>query len=221
MDVKQSQGAATSTGRSDQTGQRGEQAGQRSGQADQRSDQAGQQGNAQREKQDMSRAQGEPNQLARRGAYPLIGPFALLQRILTDDVASLFDEQRGRLGRPKARSSETDETLSWSPKIDVTQRDDNLIVRADLPGMTPDDVTVEITDDAITLSGQRKQERVEENGGVYRLERSYGAFYREIPLPEGAIADRATASFKDGVLEITVPAPPEQVSRGRRVEITR
>jgi HSP20 family protein len=184
-------------------------------------DQAGQQGSAQREKRDMSRPQGEPNQLARRGAYSLIGPFALLQRILTDDLASVFDEQRGRLGRPKARSSETDDTLAWSPNIDMIQRDDNLIVRADLPGMTPNDVTVEITDDAITLSGQRKQERVEENGGVYRLERSYGAFYREIPLPDGAIADRATASFKDGVLEITVPAPPEEVSRGRRVEITR
>jgi HSP20 family protein len=208
MDVKQSQGAATSTGRSDQAGQR--------------SDRAGQQGAAPREGQDMARRQGEPNRMARRGAYPFIGPFALLQRILTDDIASFFDEQRGRLGRPKARSSETaDEMLAWSPKIDVVQRDNNLVVRADLPGMTPEDVTVEITDDAITLSGQRKQEKVEENGGVYRLERSYGAFYREIPLPEGAIADRATASFKDGVLEITVPAPPEQVSRGRRVEISK
>ena len=207
MDVKQS-GAATSTGRSDQAGQR--------------SDQAGQQGAAPREGQDVARRQGEPNRMARRGASPFIGPFALLQRILTDDIASFFDEQRGRLGRPKARSSESaDEMLAWSPKIDVVQRDNNLIVRADLPGMTPEDVTVEITDDAITLSGQRKQEKVEENGGVYRLERSYGAFYREIPLPEGAIADRATASFKDGVLEITVPAPPEQVSRGRRVEITK
>jgi HSP20 family protein len=200
MDVKQSQGAATSTGRSDQ---------------------AGQQGAAQRESQDMARRQGEPNRMARRGPYPFIGPFALLQRILTDDIASFFDEPRGRRGKPKARSSDTDQMLAWSPKLDVVQRDDNLIVRADLPGMTPDDVTVEITDDAITLSGQRNQERVEENGGVYRLERSYGAFYREIPLPEGALADRATASFKDGVLEITVPAPPEQVSRGRRVEITK
>jgi hypothetical protein len=60
--------------------------------------------------------------MARRGAYPLIGPFALLQRILTDDLASLFDDQRGRLGRPKARSSETDETLAWSPTIDPAKR---------------------------------------------------------------------------------------------------
>src|SRR4051812_1564885 len=138
MDAKQSQGAATSTGRSEQAGQRSDQAGQRSDQGDQ-------QGDAQRQSQDVARRQGESNQMARGGAYPLIGPFALLRRILTDDIASLFDDQRGRLGRPKARSSETDETLAWSPKIDVVQRDNNLIVRADLPGMTPDDVTVEIT----------------------------------------------------------------------------
>ena len=59
--------------------------------------------------------------------------------------------------------------------------------------------TVEISDNAITISGERKQEHVEENGSVYRFERTYGAFYREIPLPEGAIADQAKAAFKDGV----------------------
>ena len=74
---------------------------------------------------------------------------------------------------------------------------------------------------AITISGERKQEHVEEKGSVYRFERTYGAFHREIPLPEGAIADQAKAAFKDGVLAITVPAPPEQVSRGRRLEISR
>jgi HSP20 family protein len=78
-----------------------------------------------------------------------------------------------------------------------------------------------VTDDAIVLSGQRKEEHVEDGGSVYRFERTYGAFFREIPLPEGAIVDQAKASFKDGVLEITVPAPPEQVSRGRRLEITK
>ena len=87
--------------------------------------------------------------------------------------------------------------------------------------MNPDDVNVEIGDNAITISGERKQEHVEENGSVYRFERTYGAFYREIPLPEGAIANQAKAAFKDGVLEIKVPAPPEQVSRGRRLEISR
>jgi HSP20 family protein len=77
------------------------------------------------------------------------------------------------------------------------------------------------SDNAITISGERQQEHEEDRGGVYRFERSYGAFFREIPLPEGAIVDQAKASFKDGILEITVPAPPEQVSRGRRLEVSR
>ena len=111
--------------------------------------------------------------------------------------------------------------IAWAPRVDVVQRGNELVVRADLPGMRPDDVTVEISDDAITISGERQEERSEENNGVYRYERTYGSFFREIPLPEGAMVDGAKANFKDGVLEITVPAPPEQVSRGRRLEISR
>jgi len=214
MDVKQpqgaaasSQGAATSSGRNDQTSQKD------TAQRDARE-------SGQREGRERGQRGGESNRMARRGASPLIGPFALLQRILTDDIASFFGEQRGgRLGRPQGRSSETGDALAWTPKIDVVQRDNNLVIRADLPGVTPDDVTVEIAEDAIIISGQRREEHVEEEGGVYRLERTFGAFYREIPLPEGAIPDQATATFRDGVLEITMPAPPEQVSRGRRLEI--
>lgn len=103
----------------------------------------------------------------------------------------------------------------------MVQRGNELVIRADLPGLNADDVTVEISDDTITISGERQEERADQNNGVYRYERAYGAFFREIPLPEGAIADQAKASFKDGVLEIAVPAPPEQVSRGRRLEISR
>jgi HSP20 family protein len=80
-------------------------------------------------------------------------------------------------------------------------------------------VKVDVTDCAVTIQGERRREREEEQAGVYRSERSYGSFYRAIPLPDGAIADQAKASFNNGVLEITMPAPPEQVNRGRRLEI--
>jgi HSP20 family protein len=80
-------------------------------------------------------------------------------------------------------------------------------------------VKVDVTDGAVTIQGERRREREEEQAGVYRSERSYGSFYRAIPLPDGAIADQAKASFNNGVLEITMPAPPEQVNRGRRLEI--
>jgi HSP20 family protein len=177
--------------------------------------QPGKQDQAQPESKDVERQQRQDNRMARR--YPLMSPFAMLQRILTDDIAGIFD----RLDKPKASPRAADDLMTWTPKVDVFQRGNELVIRADLPGLNRDNVTVEVTDDAIVLSGERKEEHVEEGDNVYKFERTYGALYREIPLPEGAMVDQAKASFKEGVLEITVPAPPEQVSRGRRLEITK
>jgi HSP20 family protein len=109
---------------------------------------------------------------------------------------------------------------SWTPDVEVFHRNDELVVRADLPGLNKDDVKVDVTENGITIQGERKREHEEEREGRYRSERSYGSFYRMIPLPDGAITDQAKAKFKDGVLEITMPAPPEHVRRGRRLEIT-
>jgi HSP20 family protein len=105
------------------------------------------------------------------------------------------------------------------PDIGVKQEGHDLVVRADLPGLKKDDVSIDITDHDLTISGERRQEQESERGGVYRSERTYGSFCRAIPLPEGAIADQAKATFNNGVLEIRMPAPPEQVTRGRRLEI--
>lgn len=107
----------------------------------------------------------------------------------------------------------------WSPQVEIFQRGDELVIRADLPGMSKENVNVEVTDDAVILQGERVEEAEDKREGFYRSERRYGSFYRVIPLPEGAIADNAKATFKDGVLEITMPAPPHEVSRGRRIEI--
>jgi HSP20 family protein len=79
---------------------------------------------------------------------------------------------------------------------------------------------VDINDNVLTIQGERKQEHEEERDGWYRNERSFGSFHRAIPLPEGTIADSAKATFKDGVLEVVLQAPPREVSRGRRVEIS-
>jgi HSP20 family protein len=85
--------------------------------------------------------------------------------------------------------------------------------------LTKDDVNVEINDDAITISGERQNENEEKREGYYRSERSYGSFFRTIPLPQGVNADDANATFNNGVLEITMKAPQLQ-SRGRRLEIS-
>jgi len=172
----------------------------------------------------------EERRLARREWSPDIrSPFGMLERF-ADEMDRIFEDfgfgrawPTTRAGRSPLRGisqGPAGEWAAWTPAMEVFHRNDQLIIRADLPGLTKDDVKVDVTEDVVTVQGERKQEQEEEREGVYRSERSYGAFFRTIPLPEGVIADQAKATFKDGVLEITMPAPPEQVRRGRRVEIT-
>jgi len=179
----------------------------------------------QRERQERpAPEQTQPRQdarLARLDSLALVSPFTLLQRFFDDDLFNMVGGLAGRSASTRRSREAAGPAMVFVPKVDVVQRDNELVVRADLPGVKPDEVTVEIGDTAITIAGERQDERVDERGGAYRIERSYGAFFREIPLPEGAITEKATATFNDGVLEIRVPAPPEQVSRGRRLEINR
>lgn len=108
---------------------------------------------------------------------------------------------------------------AWSPRVDILQKDGNLLVRADLPGLTKEDIKVEVTDDTLTIQGERKQEKKEEREGYSYSECSYGSFYRAIPLPEGVDASKATAEFRNGVLEVTVPAPSRPEPKARRLEV--
>jgi HSP20 family protein len=106
----------------------------------------------------------------------------------------------------------------WVPRIEVLENNGQLMVRADLPGLTKDDVNVEFTDDMLRISGERQEENEEKREGYYRSERSYGSFYRQLPLPEGARTEEATATFRNGVLEITMPAPKVETLT-RKLEI--
>ncbi len=105
----------------------------------------------------------------------------------------------------------------WSPQIETYERDGKLIVRADLPGLNKDDVKVELNDNILTIEGERKDEGRDEKSGW--SERSYGRFFRSLTLPEGVNAENANATFKDGVLEITIDAPRLTQSRGRKIDI--
>lgn len=140
-------------------------------------------------------------------------PFGSLFQRWNEEMDRLF-EDFGFGGGSLARGGQT-----WTPQIEMFQRGNDLIVRADLPGMKKEDVQVEINEHRIVIQGERRSEHEEEREGWFRAERSYGSFSRTIPLPEGTIADSAKASFKNGVLEITLQAPPRDMSRGRRVNI--
>ena len=108
---------------------------------------------------------------------------------------------------------------NWAPEMETFLRDDQFVIRMDLPGLSKDDVNVEVTEDSVVIHGERQNAHEESREGYYRSERSYGRFYRDVPLPEGAQVDSAKANYKDGVLEITVTAPPRQLNSPRRIEI--
>jgi HSP20 family protein len=151
-----------------------------------------------------------------------LSPFEFMRR-MNEEMDRIFGDfgfsRRTSMRQPGPGSALASQTI-WAPRIEAFQQGDKFIVRAELPGLKKDDVEVNLTDDAITIQGQRQQEHREEREGFYHSERSYGSFYREIPLPDGAIADSADASFADGVLEVRVQAPPHEVSRGRKLEIS-
>lgn len=108
----------------------------------------------------------------------------------------------------------------WVPAVEVFQRDKEFVVRAELPGLEKKDIKIEVTDDALTIEGTRKEEKEEKEKGFYRSERCYGSFFRRISLPEGAEGEKARAIFKNGILEVIVPTPARETQKSRTLEIT-
>ena len=134
-------------------------------------------------------------------------------RRLGREIDFLFD--RFGLERTFFEPAET----VWTPDVEMFRRDNTIVVRADVPGMTKNDLTIEVTDGQLVLRGERKQEKEEKKEGYYRAERTFGAFYRTLPLPDGVKLDDAKATIKDGVLEVTVPAPKlEETKRTLAIE---
>jgi HSP20 family protein len=107
---------------------------------------------------------------------------------------------------------------AWKPVVEVSERGGNLVIRAELPGLAVKDVKVELRDDALMIQGERRQEREQKGKGYFRSERSYGSFLRQIPVPEGTTPASVKATFKDGVLEVTMPAPARP-AKGHNVAI--
>lgn len=159
----------------------------------------------------------KPSSLAVRRAP--IDPFALLRQFTTE-LDNVFDQPFG-LGRWPALPVFSAPALAgaWAPQIDVFERDNQLVTKVDLPGLKKEDVKVEVTDGHLTISGERKSESEEKSDNVYRCERSYGSFYRAVPLPEGVTLDNVKATFADGVLEVSVPLPAQTQAKPRTVTI--
>ncbi len=134
-----------------------------------------------------------------------VTPFRTVEKF-ADEVGRIFDDFG--LGRIWNRVPGGSELMAWAPHVDVTQHKGHILIRADLPGMDRNDVKVNVSQDAVTIHGERHRSQEEERDGVFRSERNYGAFYRTIALPPGTATDQVKASFKNGVLEIRLPAAP-------------
>jgi len=107
--------------------------------------------------------------------------------------------------------------LGWAPSIDVSETDGNIMVKAELPGLDVKDIDVQVTDDVLTLRGEKKTEEEKKDEKYYYKERGYGSFQRSFQLPAGVKSDKVDAQFKNGVLTITMPKSKE--SKQKRIEI--
>lgn len=170
-----------------------------------------------------------------------VTPFNMMRR-LTDDMERFFEDFNNLSVMPRLetdfgfprmtellniprttdllnfpRMAEFEKSVWW-PEIEVLEKNGELTVRADLPGLRKDDINIELTDGAVVISGERKLETKEEREGYFHSERNYGSFCRSIPLPEGADMNKANAVFHDGVLEVTIAVPKREL-KGRKLEI--
>ena len=154
-----------------------------------------------KEGQELTRVLGFETPLFRGNLFT-VNPFALMRQF-TEEMDRIFGATPQAAGNGAA----------WAPAIEVKEKDGKLLLTAELPGVKKEDVKVHIDGDTLVVEGERKQEKEEKREGYYHSERTYGAFYRAIPLPEGAKVDQTAAQFNNGVLEVSVPIPEVKVKR--------
>jgi HSP20 family protein len=146
---------------------------------------------------------------------------ALLERTfgfpMFDRLSRELDMLFGRT--PLEPTLSESKSIFWTPEIEMFTKDATLFVRADVPGLKKEDLTVEVTDKHVTIRGERKKEKEEKTEDYYHTERCYGSFYRVLPLPEGVKTETAKAEVRNGVLEITMPIMKLEENK-RKLEIT-
>jgi len=130
---------------------------------------------------------------------------------IREEMNRLFDDFF--TGWPERRKGLTEG--DWAPSVDIAETENDVLVTAELPGIKQEEVDITITDDVLTLKGEKKEEKEIKKENYHRIERSYGSFQRSINLPTGVQGDKAKASYKDGILRISIPkaeeAKPKQI----------
>ncbi len=134
------------------------------------------------------------------------------------EMNRMFDNMLGGLMRRPGSQQQRAELTEWAPAIDVVTQDGDLVIKAELPGVKPEDVDITLQNNVLTLSGERKAEQEEERGGYYVRERRYGSFSRSLTVPEGVDESKIHARYENGVLEVTVEGAA-QVQEPKRIQI--
>jgi HSP20 family protein len=150
-----------------------------------------------------------PASESENGANPLVS----LQR----DINNVFEDFWRKVENGWNRRS--DVVGMFGPSTDVTETDNSVDVSIELPGMTEKDIDISLSSDAMTIRGEKKVEHEEKRKGVYMSERSYGSFYRTVPLPAGVDADKADATFKNGVLTVSLPKTAEAQAKVKHIPV--
>ena len=135
---------------------------------------------------------------------------------LQDRMNRLFDQA---LSRPRADDEEGLTASTWVPAVDIFETADSIVMRAELPGVSRENIDIQVRDNTLTLKGERKFEREVKDENYLRVERSYGAFQRAFSLPTLIQQDTIKAVFKDGVLEVTMPKAVEAKPKQVKIEV--
>jgi len=142
-----------------------------------------------------------------------LAPFREFER-MRRDMDCLWDSFLE--GAPRKRGEERGE---WLPSLDVSETKNELVVKAEVPGMDAKDIDISLSDGMLTIKGEKKQEKEEKEGDYHLIERSYGAFTRSIQLPKEVQSDKINASYKDGILKIALPKSEEAKKKEIRIKV--
>jgi HSP20 family protein len=147
-------------------------------------------------------------------------PFEMFDE-LQEQMARLWGQAFPLMPRPMSRPLRRMALAPtmWTPSVDVYEKDGNLVVKAELPGMKKEDIEVTLDRGDLLIRGERKAESEIKEENYYRVERAYGSFYRRIPLPFEVKPDQITATYKDGVLDVRLPKPPQEQSQQQRIPL--
>ena len=135
------------------------------------------------------------------------------------EMEDMFDRYTRALSWPRRGSQEVVATGDWAPRVDIAETDKEFSIKAEIPDVKKEDVKVSVENGVLTIKGERKQEKEEKNKKFHRVERFYGSFTRSFTLPDNVDENKIEASFKDGMLNLTIPKTTETKPKAIDVKI--